>query len=597
MGRHHHRRRRRRARTPGDDDRLVARGRREGRLRALHAQGDPRAARIAQPVDRRAGRPSRPDRGRGAGRPARTSCATVTRVELDRLRQRLLRVAHRGRRDPGLDRAAGPGQRRLRVPLRPAAARRADARHRGHPVGRDGRHDRADPARARARLPGHRGHQHGRLGDHPRGGRGPVPAGRARRSRSPPRRRSSPRSRPWSSWRRPSPRRAAALAEADELALGAALRALPAAAARALDGAAATTPDLARRYVNSRGFMFVGRGATYPGRARGRAQAQGGQLRPRRGLRGGRAQARPHLAARRRVPARRGRDPLVGLRQADQQRHGGPRARRPGHRGRDRGRRGHRALRRRRLLGARTPTRRSARSWRSSRSSCSRTTSRSRAARTSTSRATWPSRSRSSRATRMTGDPTRDIAPAAGLVPAGTTELGIDIIKVERIRAALERFGPRFSRRVLTEAERRYVRDRPETMAGRWAAKEAVSKVLGLGVRGIGWRDIEIERLPTGQPAVRLHGRAAGPCRAARDGADRRVDHPRIGLRGRHRVRDPDGRRPVHLPARHRGAARRARAADPGPDRAPAGGGRGRRGGRARVRCARSRSVPDPTRA
>jgi holo-[acyl-carrier protein] synthase len=96
-----------------------------------------------------------------------------------------------------------------------------------------------------------------------------------------------------------------------------------------------------------------------------------------------------------------------------------------------------------------------------------------------------------------------------GLLPAGTTELGIDIVKVARIRAALERFGARFSARVLTPAERRYVRDRPETFAGRWAAKEAVSKVLGLGVRGIGWRDIEIERLPTGQPAVRLHGRAA----------------------------------------------------------------------------------------
>jgi holo-[acyl-carrier protein] synthase len=96
-----------------------------------------------------------------------------------------------------------------------------------------------------------------------------------------------------------------------------------------------------------------------------------------------------------------------------------------------------------------------------------------------------------------------------GMVPPGTTELGIDIIKVDRIRAALDRFGPRFSRRVLTEAEQRYVRDRPETFAGRWAAKEAVSKVLGLGVRGIGWRDIEIERMPTGQPAVRLHGRAA----------------------------------------------------------------------------------------
>jgi len=61
---------------------------------------------------------------------------------------------------------------------------------------------------------------------------------------------------------------------------------------------------------------------------------------------------------------------------------------------------------------------------------------------------------------------------------------------------------------VLTPREQRYVRDRPETFAGRWAAKEAVSKVLGLGVRGIGWKEIEIERLPTGQPSVRLHGRA-----------------------------------------------------------------------------------------
>jgi len=94
-------------------------------------------------------------------------------------------------------------------------------------------------------------------------------------------------------------------------------------------------------------------------------------------------------------------------------------------------------------------------------------------------------------------------------VPGGIEEVGIDIIKVDRIRRTLARFGSRFSQRVLTPAEQRYVGARPETLAGRWAAKEAVSKVLGLGVRGIGWREIEIERLPTGQPAVRLHDRAA----------------------------------------------------------------------------------------
>jgi holo-[acyl-carrier protein] synthase len=94
-------------------------------------------------------------------------------------------------------------------------------------------------------------------------------------------------------------------------------------------------------------------------------------------------------------------------------------------------------------------------------------------------------------------------------VPEGTTELGIDIIKVDRIKGTLAKFGRRFSRRVLTEAEDRYVRDRPENFAGRWAAKEAVSKVLGLGVRGVGWTEIEIQRLPTGQPSVRLNGRAA----------------------------------------------------------------------------------------
>ena len=95
------------------------------------------------------------------------------------------------------------------------------------------------------------------------------------------------------------------------------------------------------------------------------------------------------------------------------------------------------------------------------------------------------------------------------IVPEGTTELGIDIIKVDRIANALKKHGERFPKRVLTDHEQRYVRNRPPNFAGRWAAKEAVSKVLGLGVRGVGWTEIEILRLPTGAPSVKLHGRAA----------------------------------------------------------------------------------------
>ena len=182
-------------------------------------------------------------------------------------------------------------------------------------------------------------------------------------------------------------------------------------------------------------------------------------------------------------------------------------------------------------------------------------------------------------------DADRAFAAPAGLVPAGTTELGIDIIKVDRIRAALDRFGARFSSRVLTDAEQRYVRDRPETMAGRWAAKEAVSqgpRARRPRDRLARHRDRAAADRPARGPAPRPRGR---PRRAARDGPDRGLDHPRVGLRGRDRVRGPDGRRPLRLPARHRGPPRRARAAHPRPDRAPAGdrGGRWRRG--ARVRC------------
>ena len=107
-------------------------------------------------------------------------------------------------------------------------------------------------------------------------------------------------------------------------------------------------------------------------------------------------------------------------------------------------------------------------------------------------------------------------------------------------------------------------------MAGRWAAKEAVSKVLGLGVRGIGWRDIEIERLPTGQPSVRLHGRAAA--RATQLGMGRvavSISHESdYAVAIAFGVRSTGGA--LRVPARHRGAARGPRAPDPRADRAAA---------------------------
>ncbi|MGH2428285.1 MAG: holo-ACP synthase [Candidatus Limnocylindria bacterium] len=88
-------------------------------------------------------------------------------------------------------------------------------------------------------------------------------------------------------------------------------------------------------------------------------------------------------------------------------------------------------------------------------------------------------------------------------------EIGIDLIEIERIVRVLGRFPERFRQRVLTDAERRYCGTKVERIAGRWAAKEAVSKVLGLGVRGVGWREIEVLPDRAGKPHVFLHARAA----------------------------------------------------------------------------------------
>jgi holo-[acyl-carrier protein] synthase len=100
----------------------------------------------------------------------------------------------------------------------------------------------------------------------------------------------------------------------------------------------------------------------------------------------------------------------------------------------------------------------------------------------------------------------------------GRHEIGVDLVDIDRIIGVLDRFPQRFVNRVLTDMEAAYCRGRVERIAGRWAAKEAISKVLGLGVRGVGWREIEILPNRAGQPQVYLHGRAAR--RAADMGLD-----------------------------------------------------------------------------
>ena len=95
-----------------------------------------------------------------------------------------------------------------------------------------------------------------------------------------------------------------------------------------------------------------------------------------------------------------------------------------------------------------------------------------------------------------------------GMHTTVTLTTGVDIIEIERIRQAFERWGDRFLRRIYTEGEASYCRGRAPNLAGRFAAKEAAMKALGTGLRGVGWKDIEVVRNQAGAPSVRLHGRA-----------------------------------------------------------------------------------------
>jgi len=91
--------------------------------------------------------------------------------------------------------------------------------------------------------------------------------------------------------------------------------------------------------------------------------------------------------------------------------------------------------------------------------------------------------------------------------------LGVDIAEVARVKAAIERHGETFLRRVYTPKEREYCerfKNKYERYAGRFAAKEAAMKALGTGwSRGVRWVDVEVVREKGGRPTIKLAGEAS----------------------------------------------------------------------------------------
>lgn len=110
-------------------------------------------------------------------------------------------------------------------------------------------------------------------------------------------------------------------------------------------------------------------------------------------------------------------------------------------------------------------------------------------------------------------------APTSGALGGQICGVGTDLCDQRRIAAALERHGERFAQRILCPGELRTWQARRQRCAARgvafvatrFAAKEALSKALGLGLRSpMSWRAAEVVHLPTGQPAWRWHGALAG---------------------------------------------------------------------------------------
>ncbi len=85
---------------------------------------------------------------------------------------------------------------------------------------------------------------------------------------------------------------------------------------------------------------------------------------------------------------------------------------------------------------------------------------------------------------------------------------GVDLIEIARIDEVVTRHGKHYLERVFTAAELDYCGKRAESLAGRFAAKEAVAKALGTGIGDVSWKEIEVLGDEQNAPTLTLHGMA-----------------------------------------------------------------------------------------
>ncbi|MEO5689606.1 MAG: 4'-phosphopantetheinyl transferase superfamily protein [Burkholderiaceae bacterium] len=113
----------------------------------------------------------------------------------------------------------------------------------------------------------------------------------------------------------------------------------------------------------------------------------------------------------------------------------------------------------------------------------------------------------------MTPDSNADICPLPSACGPLGLRVGLDMMRVEDVKASLDEFGERFVDRLFSAAEQAYTSSVPalkaERLAARFAAKEAAIKAFGLSEAGVSWRELEVRCDDRGACRLHLHGKAA----------------------------------------------------------------------------------------